>query len=127
MTRNQVYWAERKGVRELKKLGSKEQYRPRVVDDMVETYLRTFGAVCIEGPKWCGKTWTSSYHSNSEFYIGDPENNFQNRALTELSPAMVLEGDTSVCTAPGQFLKFRLSGTRFGIRLTREGKRGSLF
>ena len=94
MTRNQVYWAERKGVRELKKLGSKEQYRPRVVDDMVETYLRTFGAVCIEGPKWCGKTWTSSYHSNSEFYIGDPENNFQNRALTELSPAMVLEGDT---------------------------------
>lgn len=60
---------------------------------MVKKYLATFGAVCIEGPKWCGKTWTSSYHSNSEFLIGDPANHFQNRALAELSPTLVLEGD----------------------------------
>ena len=60
---------------------------------MVKKYLATFGAVCIEGPKWCGKTWTSSYHSNSEFLIGDPANHFQNRALAELSPSLVLEGD----------------------------------
>ena len=52
------------------------------------------GAVCIEGPKWCGKTWTSSYHSNSEFLVGNPDNNFQNRALAEMSPALVLEGET---------------------------------
>jgi len=52
------------------------------------------GAVCIEGPKWCGKTWTSAFHSNSEFLVGDPDNNFQNRALAEVSPALVLEGET---------------------------------
>ena len=69
-------------------------YKPRVIDAKVEEYLSTFGAVCIEGPKWCGKTWTSSHHSKSEIYIGDPANNFQNRQLAELSPTLVLEGAT---------------------------------
>lgn len=76
------------------KIADKTQYKPRVIDGAVQKYLDTFGAVCIEGPKWCGKTWTSSYHSNSEFMIGDPANNFQNRSLAELSPAIVLEGET---------------------------------
>ena len=72
----------------------KEKYIPRIIDAAVERYLATIGAVCIEGPKWCGKTWTSSYHSNSEFLVGNPDNNFQNRALAEMSPALVLEGET---------------------------------
>ena len=76
------------------KIMNKEKYIPRIVDAAVERYLATMGAVCIEGPKWCGKTWTSSYHSNSEFLVGKPDNNFQNRALAEMSPALVLEGET---------------------------------
>lgn len=75
------------------KTADKTQYKPRVIDDMVRKYLSVFGAVCVEGPKWCGKTWTSSYHSNSEFLVGDPANNFQNRSLAELAPAIVLDGD----------------------------------
>lgn len=72
----------------------RQSYRPRIIDRQVEEYLSAFGAVCIEGPKWCGKTWTSSYHSKSEIYLGDPAGNFQNRQLAELSPALVLEGET---------------------------------
>ena len=72
----------------------RQNYKPRVIDAKVKEYLSAFGAVCIEGPKWCGKTWTSSYHSKSEIYIGDPANNFQNRQLAELSPALVLDGET---------------------------------
>ena len=70
----------------------KQQYLSRIIDPKVEQYLSTFGAVCIEGPKWCGKTWTSSYHSKSSIFIGDPAGNFQNRKLAELSPSTVLEG-----------------------------------
>ena len=69
------------------------KYKSRLVDKKIETYLDTFGAVCIEGPKWCGKTWTSAYHSNSEIYMGDPTNNFQNRSLAKISPKLVLEGE----------------------------------
>ena len=50
----------------------KRDYKPRIIDKQIEDYLATFGAVCIEGPKWCGKTWSSSYHSKSEIFIGDP-------------------------------------------------------
>lgn len=78
----------------MSKITNKSQYKPRIVDSAVQKYLTLFGAVCIEGPKWCGKTWTSAYHSNSEFLVGDPSNNFQNRSLAELSPSTVLEGET---------------------------------
>ena len=71
-----------------------DRYRPRVIDKTVEQYLETFGAVCIEGPKWCGKTWTASFHGNSEVMIGDPANNFQNRSLAEISPVLILDGET---------------------------------
>jgi predicted AAA+ superfamily ATPase len=71
-----------------------QKYRPRIIDRQIKKYLSTFGAVCIEGPKWCGKTWTSSFHSASEIFLGDPAGNFQNRELARIAPALVLEGET---------------------------------
>ena len=76
------------------KIADIKKYRARIMDKQVERYLASFGAVCIEGPKWCGKTWISSYHANSEFLIADPTYHFQNRRLAELAPAMILEGET---------------------------------
>ena len=72
---------------------NKKDYKPRLIDRTIDEFLETFGAICIEGPKWCGKTWTSSYHSNSEIMLGNPEGNFQNRQLAEMSPSLVLEGE----------------------------------
>lgn len=45
----------------------KKNYKPRLIDNLVEEYLKTFGALCIEGPKWCGKTWTSSFHCTARY------------------------------------------------------------
>lgn len=78
----------------MKKITNNFNYKPRLVDELVEKDLRIFGAICIEGPKWCGKTWTSSYHANSEFLVGDPSGNFSNRMFAELEPYTVLKGDT---------------------------------
>ena len=61
------------------KIMDKDRYIPRIIDATVERYLKAMGSVCIEGPKWCGKTWTSSYHSNSEFLVGNPENDCEVR------------------------------------------------
>ena len=68
-------------------------YRKRVIDERVNSYLSTFGAVCIEGPKWCGKTWTAQHHSNSWISLGDPAGGFQNKRLAETSPDVVLQGE----------------------------------
>lgn len=33
-----------------------EDYRKRLIDEKINKYLKIFGAISIEGPKWCGKT-----------------------------------------------------------------------
>jgi predicted AAA+ superfamily ATPase len=71
----------------------RKKYLPRLVDTQVANKLESFGAICIEGAKWCGKTWTSRYHSKSAIYLGDPSGNFQNRELTKLAPNIALEGE----------------------------------
>lgn len=73
-------------------INDNSEYKRRVIDTTIETYLKISGAICIEGPKWCGKTWTSAFHSNSEFFVGNPQNNFSNRQLAELNPSLILEG-----------------------------------
>lgn len=73
----------------LKKAG----YLPRLADKHLDILLQGFGAVCIEGPKWCGKTWTGLNRANSAVFIASPENNFQYRELARLSPELILEGE----------------------------------
>lgn len=73
---------------------TKNGYRERIIDTVIQENIKTFAAICIEGPKWCGKTWTALNNSKSVIYIGDPKNNFQNRTLAELNPEFVLEGDS---------------------------------
>ncbi len=68
-------------------------YRERLVEKHFDEYLQTFGAVCIEGPKYCGKTWTGRSRAKSAAFIGNPANNFQARAMAQLSPELVLRGD----------------------------------
>ena len=68
-------------------------YKKRIVDEKIEHYLKLFGAICIEGPKYCGKTWTARFHSNSEVLLhkqtGEKSNNVE---LAQISPALILEG-----------------------------------
>lgn len=70
----------------------KAKYLPRIIDNLILDYLNAFGAVCIEGPKWCGKTWSAENCARSTFYVGDPSGNFQNRHLAEMDPLSILPG-----------------------------------
>ena len=72
----------------------KSNYLKRIVDKQIQAALETFGAVCVEGPKWCGKTWTSDFHSQSKIELGDPKGNFQNRQLAQMDPQLILEGES---------------------------------
>lgn len=66
---------------------TKDGYRPRLIDTKVARCLRIFGAVLIEGPKWCGKTWTSLNHANSVTYLTD--NSARN--LAEVDPKYIFK------------------------------------
>ena len=71
-----------------------ENYKKRIVDKQIEQYLKLFGAVCIEGPKYCGKTWSGRYHANSEVLLhrntGEGANNVE---IAKISPNIILEGE----------------------------------
>ena len=60
---------------------TKDGYRPRLIDERIARYLRIFGAVAVEGPKWCGKTWTSLNHANSVSYV--TEKSVRNNAMVD--------------------------------------------
>lgn len=69
------------------------EYKPRYMDHLLEEMLDTAGAVCIEGPKWVGKTWTGLKHCKSSLFLGDPSGNFQNRHLASLDISWALKGN----------------------------------
>ena len=46
-----------------------KDYKERLIDKKIDRYLETFGAILIEGPKWCGKTWTALNHAESASYV----------------------------------------------------------
>ena len=70
---------------------TKEKYKERLIDKKITEYLNIFGALSIDGPKWCGKTWTSLNHANSVKYIEDDEND---KKIAELDVSEILKGDT---------------------------------
>lgn len=71
----------------------KAGYNERIIDKEIEKCLGIFGAISIDGPKWCGKTWTGLTHANSVVYIDDPANGFNNRRSAELNTDLVLGGE----------------------------------
>ena len=53
---------------------TKENYTKRLVDDEISELLKMFGAISIEGPKYCGKTWTALNHANSSVLLTKSDN-----------------------------------------------------
>ncbi|MFT0898864.1 ATP-binding protein [Candidatus Methanoprimaticola sp. MG2] len=68
-------------------------YKPRYVDGMIERSLKTFGGVCITGPKGCGKTWAGLNSAKSQTSLLDPEDNFRNRRMAQIDSLFALKGD----------------------------------
>jgi len=64
-----------------------KDYIPRLIDKKIDDYLEVMGSICIEGPKWCGKTKTGSMHAKSIVCFDDENTKF----LAEEDPYMILD------------------------------------
>lgn len=75
-------------------MDNEKKYIERIIDSQVNLYLRLFGAICIEGPKYCGKTWVGRHHAKSEVLLrtktGESSNDVE---LAKIKPSLVLAGD----------------------------------
>lgn len=70
------------------------EYKPRIVDNILNKRLQGKGAVLIEGPKWCGKTTTAEQFSKSILYMADPEHVNENLQMADINPKRLLDGET---------------------------------
>lgn len=108
---------------------TKKGYTKRLIDDEIEELLTMFGAISIEGPKYCGKTWTALNHANSSVLLtkSDNPNSDYQKALIDRSliytneyPELIDEWQSIVqiwddvrtkCDEDGKKGKFILSGS----------------
>ena len=70
---------------------TKKGYRQRLIDPIIEENLKIFGAISIEGPKWCGKTWTALNHANSVTYLNNTADNYRERDIAKMDVNLVLD------------------------------------
>ncbi len=68
-------------------------YIQRHIETEIKEALDTFGAVVVDGPKWCGKTTTAKQFANSSLMLSDPTNDFENKARAQLDPKLAITGD----------------------------------
>lgn len=61
-----------------------DNYKPRLIDKKIDDLLQVCGAVSIEGPKWCGKTFTSLNHAASAINMDDEETRRRFKLNSEL-------------------------------------------
>lgn len=79
-------------------------YRPRVLDEVLSRRLRSSGAVLLEGPKACGKTFTAEQRAASAVYLDIDEAAL---AALQVDPKLVLSG-----AAPQLVDEWQLDATR---------------
>ena len=66
-----------------------KDYRPRLIDREIDELMALFGAIKIEGPKYCGKTWCAQAHANSEIRLDKEET----RNLVRMDHRIALGGE----------------------------------
>ena len=93
----------------------KTGYMPRLADRKIERYLQIFGAILLEGPKWCGKTWTALAHSNSVRYIMSTAGGINYKEIASIDPSLLLKGDEPVLIDEWQEVPSIWDAVRFEI------------
>lgn len=69
-------------------------YYKRTADILLEDNLDAFGAVLIEGPKWCGKTTTAQQQCKSLIKLQVPDDREKNQLTATTKPSLFLLGET---------------------------------
>ena len=70
------------------------KYLKRVADNVLQERLEAFGAVLVEGPKWCGKTTTSEQIAKSVIKLQDTDMREEYLAAAARKPSILLQGST---------------------------------
>ncbi len=68
-------------------------YIPRLMDSVLKENLELYGAVSLEGCKWCGKSTTARQVASSFIEMQNPTTAENNKAIAKSDPGILLSGD----------------------------------
>jgi predicted AAA+ superfamily ATPase len=91
------------------------KYLKRIADDILKRKISASGAVLIEGPKWCGKTWTATAASNSQLFMQDPDRQVSYLKAADTKPSLLLQGETPRLLDEWQTAPVLWDAVRFAI------------
>ncbi|MDR1077081.1 MAG: DUF4143 domain-containing protein, partial [Propionibacteriaceae bacterium] len=91
------------------------EYLSRVADTMVANALQSAGAVLIEGPKWCGKTWTARRLARSVLFMQDPDESANHLRAADVKPSLLLRGETPRLIDEWQMAPVLWDAVRFAV------------
>ena len=67
-------------------------YLPRLIDNKLDTWLKTSGAILVAGPKWTGKTMTCEQRAESAFYFTRRPGESDPLELAKIDSSIVFSG-----------------------------------
>ena len=70
-----------------------KDYIPRLIDKILQEKLNLYGAVLLEGCKWCGKSTTAKQIAKSVLELQNPKTHHDSLELIDTKPDMLLSGD----------------------------------
>ena len=100
----------------------KRKYLPRIADSVLHQALCASGAVYIQGPKWCGKTWTALQQAKSVLLMQDPDQTANYMSIAETKPSLLLEGEVPRLLDEWQMAPMLWDAVRFAV--DRRGEMG---
>ena len=71
---------------------TQKNYQPRVIDTLLQESLEASGAVWLQGPKWCGKTWSARQVAQSALMMQDPDESAGYLQQALVKPSLLLAG-----------------------------------
>jgi uncharacterized protein len=90
-------------------------YKPRIADRLLEESLAASGAVWIQGPKWCGKTWTALRVAKSSLMMQDPDQSANYLQQAAVKPSLLLGGATPRLLDEWQMAPVLWDAVRFAV------------
>lgn len=92
-----------------------KKYQPRVIDTILRDALAASGAVWLQGPKWCGKTWTARQIAHSTLMMQDPDESANYLQQAMVKPSLLLDGASPRLIDEWQMAPVLWDAVRFAV------------
>ena len=95
-----------------------EKYMPRLIDDILDRKMKLYGAIVIEGCKWCGKSTTCMQIAKSNISFQNPDEYENNKMIADTKPSLFLKHDKPLLIDEWQVFPTIWDSIRYDVDMT---------